>query len=201
LHAESMQEVSDGLQGRQADAYDHILERWMVGQFPVTSSELSAVLSVDRNKINRCLRSLQKKGLIVESGQAAPSLEGGRPSIMYTPATAPTESGGLMPQTPLSPTRVHENIGLTPLTPLQPVSGGGRLNTPVPGTPVERCIKGNWANGWVVVDASNLHAVKVAQLGNPMLRVSNLRWEQDVRPCAGSPFLADKTNPTDSYDF
>jgi hypothetical protein len=159
------------------------------------------VLSVDRNKVNRCLRSLQKKGLIVESGQAAPSLEGGRPSIMYAPATAPTENVGLMPQTPLTSSRAHENIGLTPLTPLEPVSGGGRLNTPVPGTPVERCIKGNWANGWVVVDASNLHAVKVAQLGNPMLRVSNLRWEQDVRPCAGSPFPADKTNTTDSYDF
>lgn len=201
LHAEAMQEVSDGLQGRQADAYDHILERWVAGSFPVTSNELSAVLSIDRNKVNRCLRALQKKGLICESGQSEPSLEGGRPSIMYVPVIGPTESGGLTPQTSLSSTRVHEEIGKTPLIPLERVSGGGRLNTPAPGTPVERCIKGNWSNGWVVVDASSLHAVKVAQLGNPMLRISNLRWEQDIRPCAGSPFSAEKTNTTDSYDF
>tara|TARA_R100001163_G_scaffold13215_1_gene12235 strand:+ start:115 stop:405 length:291 start_codon:yes stop_codon:yes gene_type:complete len=62
---------------------------------------------------------------------------------------------------------------------------------PTPGTPVELHRNGDWNNGWVVSDASDLHAVRVAKLGSPNVTVGSLRWELDVRPCESSPFKAD----------
>ena len=61
----------------------------------------------------------------------------------------------------------------------------------MPGTPVELHRNGDWNNGWVVSDASDLHAVRVAKLGSPNVTVGSLRWELDVRLCQSSPFKAD----------
>ena len=66
---------------------------------------------------------------------------------------------------------------------------------------MERLKDGNWSNGWVVADASNLHAVKISQLGNPMLTISNMRWDVDVRLCSGSPFAAKEEPTIDPFDF
>jgi len=60
----------------------------------------------------------------------------------------------------------------------------------MPGTPVELHRNGDWNNGWVVSDASDLHAVRVAKLGSPNVTVGSLRWDLDVRPCQSSPFGA-----------
>ena len=56
------------------------------------------------------------------------------------------------------------------------------------GTPVERLINGTWKTGWVIADGSDLDSMVAAQLGNPMLTFSNLRWGLDVREATGSPF-------------
>jgi hypothetical protein len=72
--------------------------------------------------------------------------------------------------------------------------------TPTPGTPVELHRNGDWNNGWVVSDASDLHAVQVAKLGSPNVTVGSLRWDLDVRPCQSSPFKADPVE-SDPFDF
>lgn len=55
-------------------------------------------------------------------------------------------------------------------------------------TPVERLIDGQWHNGWLVRDGSDPHHVVIEKVGNPMLTMSNQRWDIDIRPCE-SPFV------------
>jgi len=71
---------------------------------------------------------------------------------------------------------------------------------PPPGTPVELHRNGDWNNGWVIADASNLDNVRAAKLGSPNVTVGSLRWELDVRPCQSSPFKADPVE-SDPFDF
>ena len=61
LAAEAMQEASDDLQGRQADVFDYICERWASGEFPCTTAELQDVAKCNASKVNRALRALRKR--------------------------------------------------------------------------------------------------------------------------------------------
>jgi hypothetical protein len=230
LAAEAMQEASDELQGRQADVFDYIADRWMLGEFPVSGTEVASTFNIERNKTSRCLRALVRKGLIEEAGQVATGAEGGRPSALYRPKGVSLSEGWQTSQTCQTLARVYEKRGLPPLTPLTRLPEGGsfdtptdtfgtpqpetsvdedlappmceaELNPPKPGTPVERFKDGKWINGWVVVDASNLYAVKISQLGNPMLTISNMRWDLDVRACEGSPFATQEQPTSDPFDF
>lgn len=196
LAAEAMQDAADDLQGRQADVFDYIKERWLLGEFPVAGTEISSTFNLERNKASRCLRALVRKGLAEEAGQAESGLEGGRPSVLYRPAGATSPDAWQTSQTSQTSRASYEIRGLSPLTPLTQGDGGRGFGTPKPGTPVERFQNGNWSNGWVVVDAHDLEHVKIAQLGNSNLRISNMRWDLDVRLCAGSPF---KESDTDIY--
>tara|TARA_R110000772_G_C13262167_1_gene435497 strand:- start:752 stop:1489 length:738 start_codon:yes stop_codon:yes gene_type:complete len=196
LAAEAMQDAADDLQGRQADVFDYIKERWLLGQFPVAGTEIASTFNLERNKASRCLRGLVRKGLAEEAGQAESGLEGGRPSVLYRPAGGTSPEAWQTSQTSQTSRASYEIRGLPPLTPLTQGGGGRGFDTPKPGTPVERFQNGNWSNGWVVVDAQDLEHVKIAQLGNSNLRISNMRWDLDVRLCAGSPF---KESDTDIY--
>lgn len=206
LAAEAMQEASDELQGRQADVFDYIADRWMLGEFPVAGTEVAATFNLERNKASRCLRALARKGLIEEAGQTQTGPDGGRPSSLYRPKGVSPAETSQTSQTSQTLARVYEKGGLPPLTPLPRLPRGGGFDTPAPGTPVERLKDGSWSNGWIVVDASNLHAVKISQLGNPLLTISNMRWDVDVRSCTGSPFGGSpepsaKDQTTDPFDF
>ena len=204
LAAEAMQEASDELQGRQADIFDYVCERWAVGEFPVTTIELQDVVKCNASKVNRALRALEKKDLVRQKGQLAPLVSGGRPQLLWVPNTPSLESGEKRETRETKPHAHDKRRGYSPFSPKTPASGGGvaeGLFTPSPGTPVERHKNGSWANGWVVVDASNLQAVKISQIGNPMLTISNMRWELDVRPCQGTPFAAEEQPQSDPFDF
>jgi len=203
LAAEAMQEAADELQGRQADIFDYMCERWAAGEFPVSTNELQDVAKCNASKVLRALRALEKKSLIYQHGQMDALVAGGRPQFLWAPHEASPESGGTRGErgktTPLS--RIE--VGITPKTPYIPntlsTSGEGVL-PPTPGTPVELHRNGDWNNGWVVSDASDLHAVRVAKLGSPNVIVGSLRWELDVRPCESSPFKAEPVEP-DPFDF
>ena len=203
LAAEAMQEAADELQGRQADIFDYMCERWAAGEFPVSTNELQDVAKCNASKVLRALRALEKKSLIYQHGQMEALVAGGRPQFLWAPHEASPESGGTRGErgktTPLS--RIE--VGITPKTPYIPntlsTSAEGVL-PPMPGTPVELHRNGEWNNGWVVSDASDLHAVRVAKLGSPNVTVGSLRWELDVRPCQSSPFKADPVEP-DPFDF
>ena len=62
-----------------------------------------------------------------------------------------------------------------------------RLNTPQLNSPVERFLNNEWEGGWLIHDAKELNNITIVKTGNPLLTVSNLRWDIDLRPCL-SPF-------------
>jgi hypothetical protein len=200
LQAEALADAADDLQGRQADVFDYIAERWISGRFPVTTTELMNEFRLTNGKVHRHLSALIRKGLVMKSGQV-PSLIGGRPADLYVPVevgdshggTPSPEKVGETGETGETPSRVHEIRGLPPLPLLPQVQLGhppGGINpTPSVGTPVERLVDGEWRNGWVVHNASDLHAVTIAKLGQPHYLIRNLRWEIDLRLCEGSPFV------------
>ena len=203
LAAEAMQEASDELQGRQADIFDHICERWSAGEFPVTTTELQDVAKCNLSKVNRALRALEKKSLVRQEGQLDPLVSGGRPQLLWVPNTPSQETGeigGTRGTTSLA--RVKRR-GYSPFLDRSPSSGGGvgeGVLPPTPGTPVELHRNGDWNNGWVIADASNLDNVRAAKLGSPNVTVGSLRWELDVRPCQSSPFKADSVE-SDPFDL
>ena len=192
LQAEALAEAQEDLAGRQADAFDYIADRWELGQFPVSGIELAAHLNLPGNKTNRCVQQLVRKGLIEQVGLTDPGIDGGRPSCLWKPLTPLPQEGVKKGEQVKNPSRTYEIRSYSPISSLSGGSGGGGAggvkHTPLPGTPVERLTDGQWLNGWVVQDASNPHAVTIAKLGQSTYRIRNLRWEVDVRCCAGSPF-------------
>ena len=203
LAAEAMQEASDELQGRQADIFDHICERWSAGEFPVTTTELQDVAKCNASKVNRALRALEKKSLVRQEGKLDPLVSGGRPQLLWAPNTPSQEIGGIRGTRETTPRAHDKRRGYSPFSPCLPSSGGGvgkGFFPLTPGTPVELHRNGEWNNGWVIADASNLDSIRAAKLGSPNVTVGSLRWELDVRPCQSSPFKADSVE-SDPFDF
>ena len=204
LAAEAMQEAADDLQGRQADIFDYMCERWAAGEFPVSTNELQDVAKCNASKVLRALRALEKKGLIYQHGQLEALVAGGRPQFLWAPHEASGDIGGNRGKGGNTSRASHGEIGFTPKTPNHPNTLGtfaeGVL-PPSPGTPVELLRNGEWSNGWVVAAASNSDNVRAAKLGNSMITVGNLRWGLDVRVCESSPFKAEPTETADLFDF
>ena len=193
LAAEAIQEAADELQGRQADIFDHICERWAIGQFPVTSKELQSVANCNLSKINRALRALEKKSLVRQEGKIDPLVAGGRPELLWVPIDAVPETGETRGTGGTTTPSIYIKEDCLPYSPYlreTPNTSAEGVKPPLVGTPVELHRNGDWNNGWVVSDASDLHAVRVAKLGSPNVTVGSLRWELDVRPCQSSPFGA-----------
>ena len=40
---------------------------------------------------------------------------------------------------------------------------------------------GSWQRGWFVRDGCDPHAITIERLGNPNLKIKNMRWDIDVR--------------------
>jgi hypothetical protein len=198
IQAEALAEAADELQGRQADAFDYIADRWELGQFPVSGKELATHLNLPGNKANRCIQGLVRKGLIEQVGSTDSGADGGRPSLLYAPSTPLPQEGVTKVKNVTNPSRAYEIRSYSPLSPLSRLPRGGGLVTPPVGTPVERLIDGAWHNGWVVHDASNPHAVTIAKLGQSTYRIRNLRWDVDLRPCEGSPFVNPKSEEVEA---
>ena len=202
LQAEAFADAEAELTGRQADAFDYIADRWELGQFPVSGTELAAHLNLASNKTNRCVQQLVRKGLIEQAGVAEPAPDGGRPSHLWKPSTPLPQEGVINAQKVSNPSRVYEIRGLSPISSLSGAAGGGGSggdkHTPLPGTSVELLREAGWQNGWVVQNASNPHAVTVAKTGQSNYLIRNLRWDIDVRPCS-SPFPS--TAPATTFDF
>lgn len=206
LAAEAIQEASDELQGRQADIFDYLCDRWAAGKFPVTTTELQDVAKCNASKVNRALRALEKKSLARQQGQLEPLVSGGRPQLLWVPNTPSLESGENRGTRETTSRASYEIRGYSPFSLSSPTSGGGVAEgvlPPTPGTPVELHRNGLWSNGWVVVDASNASSVKAAKLGNANITVGSLRWDLDVRLCQSSPFKAapETFDTSDPFDF
>ena len=204
LAAEAMQEASDELQGRQADIFDYVCERWASGEFPCTTAELQDVAKCNASKVNRALRALEKKDLVRQEGQLEPLVSGGRPQLLWVPNTPSLESGEKRETRETNPRAHDKERGYSPFSTKTPTSGGGVVEgflPPSAGTPVELHRNGAWSNGWVIADTSKPDNIRAAKLGSPSVTIGNLRWDLDVRLCQSSPFKAESTNPSDLFDF
>ena len=200
--AERLEEASMELSGRQADMYDHILMRWELGQFPVSGSELGIELNLPGNKVGRFLKQLMHKGLIESCGTAEST--GGRPSRLYKPCgnddlpppPGVGKSGNKVKspeQPPLEKKANIYNIYNNNKNIYSSTTGSPALlgSTPSstedsgfshPRIPVERLMPdGSWEPGWLIHDGSNRDAITIEKLGNPLLRIRNMRWEIDLR--------------------
>ena len=163
--AEALWVAQESLSNRQEEAYDMACSFHEQDRL-VEAADLASHLNVTRQKALRCLKALERKGLVV--GCQTPALGTGRPPIRYR---AVTEKEVLTPSTPSTPLPEH-----TP-----------RARAEI-GTPVEKLVNGEWKSGFVIADGTNPNALKVSPLGNPMTTYSSLRWELDVREATGSPF-------------
>ena len=204
MAAEAMQEASDELQGRQADIFDYICDRWASGEFPVTTTELQDVAKCNASKVNRALRALEKKSLVRQEGQLESLVSGGRPQLLWVPNTPSPETGETRGTRGTTPRARDIEGGYSPFFHSSPTSPGCSAEgflPPSSGTPVELHRNGAWSNGWVVLDASDADKVKAAKLGNSNVTVGNLRWDVDVRLCQSSPFKAESTDLSDLFDF
>jgi len=206
MAAEAIQEASDELQGRQADIFDYLCDRWAAGEFPVTTTELQDVAKCNASKVNRALRALEKKSLARQQGQLEPLVSGGRPQLLWVPNTPSLETAETRGTRPTNTLAHVKEKGCSPFFTKTPAFGGGvaaGVLPPSPGTPVELHRNGDWSNGWVVVDASNADSVKAAKLGNANVTVGSLRWDLDVRLCQSSPFKAapETSDIYDPFDF
>ena len=212
--------------GRKADVLDYVRERYELGCFAVTASEVASALNLRCTRadarVKKSLEQLTKDGLVVvHRGAIKPGPAGGRASDAYwywmaerEKVALPAKEGvlgviGVKPRAQdknkeFDPFDPYKKDPIDPHDPLESVcdpSRAGRGSNrfdPSPGTPVEILMSnGQWQNSWIVSEASNAHAVKVEKIGSPALTRSNLRWGVDVRPCTGSPFAAEE----DDYEI
>lgn len=194
--AEQREELCNELSGRQADLYDYIQMRWELGCFAVAASEVAAEFNLPGNKANRYLLQLVRKGLIEECGKTEPGTQGGRPSTLYQPFLPSLPGVGKTRKTGETPPLVHEKWGFSPFSRLSHTSEGGGFFTLSKGTAVERLMPdGEWIGGWLISDGSNPDAVTIEKLGDPMLRIRNMRWDIDLRASVSAFKSSDDPEP------
>ena len=212
MQAEALADAALDLQGRQADAYDYIVDRYELAHAAVSGVELQDHLNLPQNKTKRVTDGLLKKGLINKAGVTEP-IGAGRPSQLFTPATPlpgngvlSVSNGGNPEEVCLTRTQLRDKTSLIPITArswggVSSEEGGvktpaqaetlaitGESLNPVKGMSVEKFQGGHWQNGWVIKDASNLDKVEIEKLGNRLMKFVSQRWLVDIRPCGGSPW-------------
>jgi len=179
------------LGGVRASIFDYLTMRTELGA-DVSVNELSTEVNKQTGHVSRELRALKAKGLAMVTRQEE---TGGRPKKFWSCSPAAMQwslgdsqagSSGLFGSNTLKSIRSNKSN-------FQGEEQPGKDPSPT-STPVERLIDGQWQSGWVVHDGSDPHKVVIAKIGNPMLRVSNQRWDIDIRPTE-SPFV----NPVDAF--
>ena len=218
LRAEAFADAEAELSGRQADVFDFIADRWETMQMPVAINEVAGHFSMDRNKANRAVRQLERKGLLTQAGTTETT--NGRPSLLFAPLLPPSRRVVQTQQTEQTPRAHHEIRGLYPFSPLSHMLGGGLpgatnplCHTPPlePNASVELLQPdGSWANGWKLHKDSTAHAVTVWRLdpGGRLVKRSGMRWEMDVRLSSHeqqqpshAPAADPGFNPDDQFPF
>lgn len=88
---------------------------------------------------------------------------------------------------------IHAFTWLDRVRPTSPEAG----QTPQPKDPVERHLpNGSWEGGWLIHNCVNLEAITIERLGNPMLRIRNMRWEMDLRAATSPSTPSDDPIPS-----
>jgi len=173
VQAEKISELEDNLVGRQGDAYDHVCQLWE-NQVHTSTTELSSMLNVTTSKALRTLRALERKGLVKQEGVLETN-EKGRPVALFKPSRGDTDNGYLNDLNDFNGNKIIKDIKTPSLCTPPKVS--------IPSlTKVERTMTdGSWQRGWFVRDGCDPHAITIERLGNPNLKIKNMRWDIDVR--------------------
>ena len=211
----------DSGDGRQGDAFDHILARTRLN-FGVSVSELVGTMERPPNKIHRYLNSLMAKGLVEAQKNALET--GGRPASLYwakydpetgeifARARVAPQSGGQINKGGQSALNSFEGVEggqggyipqpLSPFLETSPTSTGpsewGAIAETLYMQPVELFEHGKWFNGWKCSKCDSpddLHLFKM--VGGEIWKRTGKRWELDVRLCQAAP----PTQPEPDEDF
>tara|TARA_R100000234_G_C4908270_1_gene138708 strand:- start:33 stop:656 length:624 start_codon:yes stop_codon:yes gene_type:complete len=173
VQAEKISELEDNLVGRQGDAYDHVCQLWE-NQVHTSTTELASMLNVTTSKALRTLRALERKGLVKQEGVLETN-EKGRPVALFRPSRGDINNGCLNDFNDFNGNKIIKDIKTPSLSTPAKVSVSSL-------TKVERTMTdGSWQRGWFVRDGSDPHAITIERLGNPNLRIKNMRWGIDVR--------------------
>ena len=170
------------LGGVRASVFDYLNLRTEL-QADVSADELGTELNKTRSNVSRELNNLKNKGLASvvrwEDTGSRP-----KPYWQLSPAAAEAmspggQSFGSFDSFGNKINRINK-INSQDSTAV-PETESKRIIPP--GTPVEINRDGNWSNGYVVHDASNLDSMILVKVGSPTVRLLNQRIDIDARPC------------------
>ena len=191
------------LGGVRASVFDYLTLRTGLNA-DVSAEELATELDKQKGHVSRELRALKAKGL---AEPVRTEETGSRPRIywMTSPAAMEWSLGGSEPGS-------NGSVGSFPIKSIKSNISNSQDDTSVlpakakdpssesidPKTKVEIRRGDEWADGFIVRNGSDLNKISVERLGNPMVTISNLRWELDVRLCQSG---SQEPEPTELFDF
>jgi predicted transcriptional regulator len=176
IRAEKISELEDNLQGRQGDVYDRLIQAWE-SNTKMSTVDIANALNLTANKALRTLKALERKGLIVQDGVAPRTNEKGRPIALFRPTKGDTFNGCFNDFNDFNTNKTPKNIKTPVFSP--PL----REQVPI-NLPVQRLVdNGDWQNGWIISDNSDLSNIQIARVGSPHICIDNCKWLIDLRPC------------------
>ena len=205
---EAIENAEADLTEQLSKVYDCALMRWS-NNLTTTAPLIANTYEWSQQKALRSLQQLVKRGLMTKKIQSGGALANaanrpgtaGRPAVEFRPVKPNDYEGTpenvcLMNEMTLNPPKTslaHKKNHLSHFIHNKPPQEGTPLNHPCAGLPVERLINAGkptecWQNGWIIDDASNLHAITISKIGQIHYKIKNMRWPVDIRPCERSPF-------------
>ena len=191
------------LGGVRASVFDYLTLRTGLNA-DVSAEELATELDKQKGHVSRELRALKAKGL---AEPVRTEETGSRPRNywMASPAAMEWSLGGSesgsngyldkLPKRSLISNKSNTQEGTAVLLSDLKDPNSESID---PKTKVEIRRGDEWTDGFIVRNGSDLNKISVERLGNPMVTISNLRWELDVRPCQSG---SQEPEPTELFDF
>ena len=176
IRAEKISELEDNLQGRQGDVYDRLIQAWETNT-KMSTVDIANALNLTANKALRTLKALERKGLVMQDGVAPRTNEKGRPIALFRPTKGDNINGCFNDFNDFNDNKVIKNNKTPAFSP--PL----REQVPI-NLPVQRLVdNGDWQNGWIISDNTDLSNIQIARVGSPHICIDNCKWLIDLRPC------------------
>ena len=113
----------------------------------------------------------------MQDGVAPRTNEKGRPIALFRPTKGDNINGCFNDFNDFNTNKTHKNIKTPAFSP--PL----REQVPI-NLPVQRLVdNGDWQNGWIISDNSDLSNISIARVGSPHICIDNCKWLIDLRPC------------------
>jgi len=176
IRAEKISELEDNLQGRQGDVYDRLIQSWETST-KMSTIDIANALNLTANKALRTLKALERKGLIVQDGVAPRTNEKGRPIALFRPTKGDIDTGCFNDFNDFNDNKTIK-IHKTPTFP-PPL----REEVPINLEVQRKVDNGDWQNGWVISDTTDLHSITISRMGSPHICINDCKWMIDLRPC------------------